>query len=143
MLERLRRDSRLLAERFRLPLRSLDAEGPRVKRRYGICYEDGSIRIRLRHARTGKLLKYSALVDTLCHELAHLRQFDHGLRFHTLYRRIVEYARRNGVYRPRPQRPPASQPELFGVGAARARIAAASPERRRGAPEPIQLELFR
>ena len=62
VLERLRRDGRFLAERFGLPLRAIDAEGPRVKSRYGICYDDGSIRIRLRHAKTRKLLKYSALV---------------------------------------------------------------------------------
>ncbi len=113
-LERLRRDARLLAERFRLPLRGLDAESPRVKRRYGICYDDGTIKIRLRHVRSGELLKHSGLVDTLCHELAHLRHFDHGLRFQTLYRRILEYARRCGIYRPAvrgasPPRPPAQR----------------------------------
>lgn len=102
-LEQLRRDARVLAERFGLPLRSIDAEAPRVRRRYGICYDDGSIRIRLRHARTRRLLKYSALVDTLCHELAHLRHFNHGARFQRLYARILDYARARGIYRPTPR----------------------------------------
>lgn len=132
MLERLRRDASFLAERFKLPLRSVDAEGPRVKRRYGICYEDGSIRIRLRNVRNGEILKYSALVDTLCHELAHLRHFDHGLRFQALYKRVLGYARRQGLYRP------SRRPSPGGGFAPRPPSAPPSP-RVRG---PIQLELF-
>jgi predicted metal-dependent hydrolase len=100
LLERLRLDAQRLAAEFGLPLRALDAERPQVRRRYGICYSDGSIRIRLRHARTGRLLRYSALIDTLCHELAHLQHFNHGSRFRVLYRRILERARARGIYRP-------------------------------------------
>lgn len=110
VLRRLRRDAEVLAAHFQLPLLALDAERPQVKRRYGICYSDGSIRIRLRHVRTRRLLKYSALVDTLCHELAHLRHFNHGLRFQALYRRILEHARSVGVYRPDPR--PVPRPQI-------------------------------
>lgn len=102
MLQRLRRDAFALSARFRLPARSIEAERPQVRRRLGVCYADGSIRVRLRHARTGRLLKYSSLVDTLCHELAHLRHFNHGMRFQLLYRGILEHARREGIYRPDP-----------------------------------------
>ena len=91
VLAQIQKDARVLAHAFRLPFRSLEAERPNVRRRYGVCYSDGSIRIRLRHVRTGRLLKYSSLVDTLCHELAHLRYFNHGERFQPYYRRIVEY----------------------------------------------------
>jgi predicted metal-dependent hydrolase len=129
VLERLRRDARFLAERYRLPLMSLDAESVRVKRRYGICYEDGSIRIRLRHATTGSLLKYSGLVDTLCHELAHLRHFNHGAHFHLLYDKILAYAKRQGVYRPTPR---GLRPRLVTPRPA----PSAEPRR------PVQLELF-
>lgn len=103
VLQRLRRDAALLARVHRLPLRSLDAERANVKRRYGVCFDDGSIRIRLNHLRTGSLLKYSSLIDTLCHELAHLRHFDHGPRFEALYGNILAYARRSGIYRPGPR----------------------------------------
>ena len=72
---RLRRWGGDLAASFDLGWRSLDAEQDGVTEHYGICYEDGVIRIRLRHATTGKLLKESSLVDTVCHELAHLRHF--------------------------------------------------------------------
>ena len=147
ILERLRRDAELLCSRFELALRSLDPEGRRVKRRYGICYEDGSIRIRLRHATTGRLLKYSALVDTLCHELAHLRHFDHGARFQALYERILGYARRNGLYRPgrrdqpRPRVAPGSLvvpsgPELQPA------LPWGEPPRKEPPKRPFQLELF-
>jgi predicted metal-dependent hydrolase len=140
VLALLRRHAQRLSTSFDLPLRALHAEGPRVKRRYGVCYADGTIKIRLRSVRNGEVLRESSLVDTLCHELAHLRHFDHGARFERLYRRILEYARRHGIYRPgqpsrwdfaeleaparevsvRPLRPPAT-----------ARVAV-----------PVQLELF-
>jgi hypothetical protein len=140
VIERLRRDAGFLAGRFRLQLRAIDAEGPRVKRRYGICYEDGSIRIRLRHVRSGQLLRYSALIDTLCHELAHLRHFNHGPNFHMLYRHILAYARRSGIYRPS-QRPVPPREPL--VPEHRAVTPASSPPRPPPPRGPIQLELFR
>jgi predicted metal-dependent hydrolase len=102
-LERLRRHALFLAGVFELPLSSVDAESPRVRRRYGICYADGRIRIRLHQLRSSDLLKYSVMVDTLCHELAHLRHLNHGPRFWRLYRRILAYARRQGIYRPGPE----------------------------------------
>jgi hypothetical protein len=161
LLARLRRDARTLARAFRLRLRSVDAERPQVKRRYGICYDDGSIRVRLRHVRTGRPLKYSALIDTLCHELAHLEHFDHGARFKAFYRDILGYARRCGIYRPAPARSgprfrstsPSEAIRLRGSSILPlARIpgpAASEPEVAPPSPlpsepaKPIQLELFR
>lgn len=100
LLARIHRDAAVLAARFGLRYRCIEAERPQVKRRYGVCFADGTIRIRLRHAVTGRPLRYSSLVNTLCHELAHLRHFDHGLRFRRLYFEILEYARDRGIYRP-------------------------------------------
>ena len=71
-----------------------------MKNRYGICYEDGVIKIRLRHAVTGRPLRYSSLVSTLCHELAHLRYFNHGVRFRVFNMELLEFAREQGIYRP-------------------------------------------
>ncbi len=108
VLERLRRDGHALAVAYGLPLQSIEPERPQVKRRYGICYSDGRIQIRLRNVRTGGLLKYSSMIDTLCHELAHLRHFDHSPRFYAFYERVLGYARRRGIYRPgRPRSRPA------------------------------------
>jgi predicted metal-dependent hydrolase len=102
LLACIQRDGALIASRFGLRYRAILAERPRVRRRYGVCYSDGTIRIRLGHAVTGEPLKYSSLVNTLCHELAHLRHFDHGLRFQRLYAQILEFARDRGIYRPGP-----------------------------------------
>jgi predicted metal-dependent hydrolase len=136
VLLRLRRDALILASRFALPLRSLEPERPQVRRRYGICYADGRIRIRLRHVRTRELLKYSSLVDTLCHELAHLRHMNHGLRFQAFYRRILYQARELGIYAPAPRRVLIARAEP----SAPTRVPAMTREKRPATPQ--QLELF-
>jgi hypothetical protein len=130
-------DARRIAERFGLRYRSIEAERANVKRRYGVCYSDGSIRIRLRHATSGRPLKYSSLVNTLCHELAHLRHFNHGPRFKAFYLRLLEWARREGIYRPlrRTASPPAEREPAPPAIAARAPL-----PRRRAASG--QLDLF-
>jgi predicted metal-dependent hydrolase len=118
---RLNRDAAVIAARFGLHYRSIEAEAAKVKRRYGICYSDGTIRIRLRHATTGKPLKYSSLISTLCHELAHLKHFDHGYGFQSFYAVILEYARDQGIYRPsrRAAAAPISPRDAVGDPAAR------------------------
>ncbi|MBK6849627.1 MAG: DUF45 domain-containing protein [Proteobacteria bacterium] len=104
LLARLRCDAERIATHFGLVCRDLDAERGNVKRRYGSCHADGRIRIRLTHARTGQPLRYSSLIDTLCHELAHLRHFNHGPAFREYFWRLLAFARREGIYQPR-QRP--------------------------------------
>src|SRR5688572_22761176 len=101
LIARLERDAAVIATRFGLRYRIIEAESPRVKRRYGVCFRDGTIRIRLAHVVTGEPLRYSSLVATLCHELAHLRHFNHGLRFRSFNQRLLEWARHAGIYRPR------------------------------------------
>jgi len=101
LLERLRRDATRITRHFGLQFRCIEAERANVKRRYGICYSDGTIRIRLRHVTTGMPLRYSSLVNTLCHELAHLRHFDHSARFERFYLQLLGWARAQGIYRPR------------------------------------------
>jgi hypothetical protein len=143
VLSRLRRDARILAREFALPLRALEAERPQVRRRYGICFADGRIRIRLRHVKTRELLRYSSLVDTLCHELAHLRHMNHGLRFQSFYRRILAYARRVGIYRPAQRAAPMGPPPFPSL--LRLPDGAIARERRRAPPappKPVQLDLF-
>ena len=81
LIERLNLDAERLARRFGLQYRSITAERAGVRSRYGVCYADGAIKIRLRHATTGRALKYSSLVNTLCHELAHLRHMNHSPAF--------------------------------------------------------------
>jgi len=137
LITRLNRDAEQIATQFGLAYRCVEAERANVKSRYGVCYSDGTIRIRLRHATSGKPLKYSSLVSTLCHELAHLRHFNHGLRFREFYRRILEWARSEGIYQPGngaadsplPTRDSARERDL---GAGREITAAATPRNRPG-----------
>jgi hypothetical protein len=103
LMQRLNRDAERIAAQFSISYQSITAERANVQSHYGICYSDGSIRIRLRHATSGRPLKYSSLVNTLCHELAHLRYFNHGVRFQGFYRKLLRWAREEGIYQPRPQ----------------------------------------
>ncbi len=116
LIDRLRRDGRRIATHFGLAYEGIDPENARVKRRYGSCHSDGRIKIRLTHVRTGRPLKYSSMVDTLCHELAHLQHFNHGPRFKAFYFRILDWAREQGIYSPGPD-PAEARP---GAGGARA-----------------------
>lgn len=125
LVDRLRRDARRVAAEFKLPAFDLDADRPDSTDRYGICFDDGRIRVRLVHARSGRALKYSALVDTVVHELAHLRYLDHGPRWERLYERMLEWCRREGIYSPRRVVPVAPRPPP-------------PPSR----PAPVQLTLF-
>jgi hypothetical protein len=141
LIEQLERDASRIARVFGLRYRTIEPERPQVKRRLGVCYRDGTIRIRLQHATTGRPLKYSSLVDTLCHELAHLRHFNHGKRFQSFYRRILDHARREGIYRPGPDEVIEVAPvrDLAPQRAPIAAVAQASALARNG---PEQLALF-
>ena len=131
LMARLNRDAELLCHAFGLRCAAIEADRDGATSRYGICYSDGTIRIRLRHATTGRPLKYSSLVNTLCHELAHLRHFDHGARFKAFYLRILAFARARGIYRP------------GAPAAAAARQARPpTPPPRPVPPRPVQLDLF-
>lgn len=158
-MARLERDAQRICARFRLRYRALEPERANVKRRYGVCFSDGTIRIRLMHVTTKKPLKYSSLVNTLCHELAHLRHFNHGPRFQAFYGQILEWARREGIYRPGPEpararetppsrrrETPAAQLDAFAARAAITdprRPARKPPAPRNESPPPTaQLELF-
>jgi predicted metal-dependent hydrolase len=129
IMTRLRADAARIAQEFGLRYRAIESERPGVNGHYGLCTSDGLIRIRLRHASSGRPLKYSSLVNTLCHELAHLKHFNHGPIFQAFNQKLLEWARREAIYQPgrrapRPQPtstgkspeplPGASQLELFG-----------------------------
>ena len=142
LIARLNRDAQQIAWRFDLSYRSIEPERANVKSRYGICYEDGVIRIRLRHAVTGRPLRYSSLVSTLCHELAHLRHFHHGVRFRVFNMELLEFAREQGIYRPSRR---GSNSEDALVGEQRGEPQAETPAkggRRRADQRPVQLSLF-
>jgi len=112
LMERLRADAEHLASHFGLRYRSLLIERPTARSHYGICYQDGTIKIRLNHAVYMTPLRYSSLVNTVCHELAHLRHFDHGEGFKRFYCQILEWARAQRIYRPARPRPEQAELDL-------------------------------
>ncbi|MCA9665285.1 MAG: DUF45 domain-containing protein [Myxococcales bacterium] len=132
LIERLRADARRIASHFGLEYKAIEAESLRVKARYGVCYEDGLIKIRLHNVRTGRALKYSSLVDTLCHELAHLVHFNHGPEFKAYFLELLGWARQQGIYQPDLRRA-----RRFSRQSALQRLAAQQaplPETRNGVP---------
>ena len=137
LIERLRCDATRIAQEFGLSGYRIDAEHPKVTSRYGICYSDGQIKIRLNHVRTGRALRYSSLVDTLCHELAHLRHFNHGPGFKALYMRLLTWSRREGIYAPRR---PRSVATAVGQGSSGRECVLAPPRRNGVAVFPSDLE---
>lgn len=139
LLTRLRADADRICARYGLRYRVIEAERANVKRRYGICYSDGTIKIRLRNVQTGRPLKYSSLVNTLCHELAHLRHFDHSPRFYDFYHELLGWSRRQGIYRPGRPKPAPRGPAPTPGPWAPSRPAIAPPPR---PPAPEQLSLF-
>jgi hypothetical protein len=143
LIERLNRDAARIAESFGLRYRAIEPERANVRTRYGVCYADGRIRIRLRHAATGRSLKYSSLVNTLCHELAHLRHFDHGPRFKAFYLRVLDFARAQGIYQPGPVPRTVARDASGTLAAARA-VPPGRPRAKAGthAGDPRQLQLF-
>jgi len=117
LVTRLREDAEHIREHFGLPPFHLDADRASAHDRYGLCYDDGRIFVRLVHAKTGKPLKYSALIDTVVHELAHLRHMNHGPRWRALYERMLQWCREQGLYEPRAlPHVPASPPGTRQLG---------------------------
>jgi hypothetical protein len=142
LIARLNRDAEQIAWRFGLNYRSIEPERANVKTRYGICYEDGVIKIRLRHAVTGRPLRYSSLVSTLCHELAHLRHFNHGVRFRVFNMELLEFARAEGIYRPGRREPKSEEAQVGEQRGPRQSETPTASGRKRDDQRPVQLSLF-
>lgn len=140
LLERLRADARAIAAPFGLVFRALN-KTRRDARLLGSCDTEGEIRIRLRSRISGDFLKYSSLVATVCHELAHLRHFSHGPAFTRLYDRLLETARRQERYCPSPANRgrSAALDRAHRPAVATGRLARRS---RAGLVDPRQLSLF-
>ncbi len=100
LLAKIRKDGRRIARRFRLRYLAILQESPRVRSRYGSCDEDRIIRLRLRRLRDRRFLRYPNLINTLCHELAHLKHMDHSRNFKRLNEIILKWARERKIYRP-------------------------------------------
>lgn len=109
VLRRLRADAARIGSPFGLRCASLRA-ARRDAKLYGVCDDLGHIRIRLRAIESRRSLPYGALIDTLCHELAHLQHFDHSREFWNLYELLRARAEKLGLCRPRKNKQRSRQP---------------------------------
>jgi predicted metal-dependent hydrolase len=100
LLARIRRDARRIARHFKLRYLDITTEPPEIRDRFGSCDSDRVIRLRLYKLRDGRFFRYWNLVNTLCHEMAHLRYMDHGRNFKQLNRQILAWARVRRIYVP-------------------------------------------
>lgn len=89
---RVRRDARKIAARYHLAI-------GRVRRLpgnadcWGLCaWPSRDIWIAI-HDEYGDILPYDLILDTLCHELAHVRHFTHSPDWRRLYLRMLRWAR--------------------------------------------------
>jgi predicted metal-dependent hydrolase len=100
LLARIRRDARRIAKRFRLRYLDVTTEPLDCRDRYGSCDGDRVIRIRLHKLKDGRFMKYWNLINTLCHEMAHLKHMNHGKDFKELNRSILAWAKNSRIYTP-------------------------------------------
>jgi hypothetical protein len=121
MMGRLREIAEIVGAPFELRAKSITVERTDAGH-YGICYDDGRIKIRLRHATTGRMLRESSLVNTVCHELAHLEHMNHGDEFKALFARVLEFARDRGIYKPQSNAPSSTCGIALPREAPRARV---------------------
>ncbi len=127
LLRRLRTDAAHLEVRFGLPRHDRDTERAGARNEHRWCHEDGGIHIRLVNAGTGRIPRYSALVDTMVHELDHLRCMNLGPRWHALDWTMPERKRPEDICerarsgRPGAEPAPAAHQLLLPGGAPRVR----------------------
>lgn len=84
--------ARRAQKRFGLRTYTIGPETHPRARRYGACSEAGAITLRVHVlGRPSRPLKRSTILRTLAHELAHLREWDHGRAHRALTQEILVF----------------------------------------------------
>ena len=64
-----------------------------AKNSFGHCSEAG-MRIGLKNPRTGRYARWETIINTVCHEMAHIKHLHHKKNWFRLYRRYFRYIMR-------------------------------------------------
>jgi len=100
IMGRIERDVKPLAKEFGLRWKKMKesvAEGSLGFNRGG----GGVIALNVRQKKNPmKLRKYSAVMRTMIHEMAHIRFMNHRREFHDFDRELLDWARKHNIYRP-------------------------------------------
>lgn len=94
----LRACAKRLKQRFNLPryrLDLFDSDDPDRTTCHGLCYPDGQIYINFRKQRGRKYARLESALDTVIHELAHLKYNDHKRAFWTFHRKMKRWLFKN------------------------------------------------
>lgn len=86
--------ARICGKRFDLKYRSIEIfadDDPDRKNTAGMCTPDGEIYLTVRQGIRGRFETIEELIDTVTHELAHLRFFDHGPKFKRFHSKMKRW----------------------------------------------------
>jgi predicted metal-dependent hydrolase len=82
-LRKIKKIAYMLAIDFDLPLRSVEILSNEYEH-MGECDDAKNIKIRTHYWKRNRKLSEACILDTICHELAHLQHFDHSHDFRNL-----------------------------------------------------------
>jgi len=68
-----------------------DHNDPERKLSYGLCYPDGHIYIDLHNRRSRKYGRLESIIDTVVHELAHLKYPNHSRQFWASHKKMKQW----------------------------------------------------
>lgn len=102
VIRKAEKDLQPLVKHFRLRYR--DIKLSHNKSLYGQVTDSGRILVNP-FKKDGTLRKYSVIIETLIHELAHTRYAGHGKgTYGRLYKKLIGWAKERGIYTPREKR---------------------------------------
>lgn len=83
-----------VAKKFNLKYRRIELfpiDDPDRKKSRGICYPDGFIYVGVRRRLRGRVDTLDSITDTIIHELAHLKYFNHGRSFWAFHKKMKQW----------------------------------------------------
>lgn len=93
-LKLVRACAKKVCKKFQLSPRTIrlfDDDDPDRRNCHGMCYSDGTIHLNFRKRRSGRYDPVESAIDTVIHELAHLKFPDHTREFWKLHQKMKRW----------------------------------------------------